>query len=168
MNLDLKNLPDDPIILKRLLFEVSANHKKEFSNIKNKLTDTELKLSDTESKLSMIQKRLSAMEANDQWQKDLIAVLRYRIYGKKSERFKPEEYDQLLLFNEAERYASKQKEKTENISVKGYTRKKRGKRTLPDYLPEEITEHDLTEAEKQCPCCLPVRTRRQVVKKENV
>jgi transposase len=38
-------------------------------------------------------------------------------------------------------------------------RKGHGRKPLPDHLPRERVEHDLTEAEKSCPCCRRVRQR---------
>jgi len=37
--------------------------------------------------------------------------------------------------------------------VKAHLRQKRGQREFPDYLGEEIREHDLSPEEKKCPCC---------------
>jgi transposase len=33
-----------------------------------------------------------------------------------------------------------------------------GRQTLPEHLPRQVIEHDLTEAEKLCPCCGRLRT----------
>ena len=62
-----------------------------------------------------------------------------------------EDEEQLQLFNEAEALAETKPEKT--IEVKSHRRKKGGKKRLPDNLPTEVVEYDVTEEEKVCPCC---------------
>ena len=69
-------------------------------------------------------------------------------FGSRSERLVPE---QGRLFNEAESLAT-QEEDDENdaITVPSHTRKKRGRRPLPDFLPVHEILHDLSEDEKVC------------------
>ena len=79
-----------------------------------------------------------------------LRLLRTQKYGKRSEVSNDPQAD---LFNEAEVLADAAPEDdvTETIT---YTRKKpvKGRRPLPEDLPREVIEHDLTEAEKQCDC----------------
>ena len=61
--------------------------------------------------------------------------------------------DQFPLFNEAEveARALDGEPDDETISVPAHTRKKRGRRPLPEFLPVREILHDLSEEEKVCP-----------------
>lgn len=78
------------------------------------------------------------------------ALLQER-YGKKSEKgINPR---QGLLFDEAKvGDLSTIQEVDQEISVTSFTRKKPGRRPLPQDLPREERVYDLNEAEKICPC----------------
>ena len=71
-------------------------------------------------------------------------------FGSKSEKTSP---DQFPLFNEAEVEAADSDNETEEdtISVPAHTRKKRGRRPLPEFLPVREILHDLSDEEKVCP-----------------
>jgi transposase len=69
-------------------------------------------------------------------------------FGSRSERLVPE---QGRLFNEAETLATEEEGgETDAITVPAHTRKKRGRRPLPDFLPVREILHDLLEDEKVC------------------
>ncbi|MCP5055137.1 MAG: IS66 family transposase [bacterium] len=74
-------------------------------------------------------------------------LLRAQRFGSRSEKAPPE---QGRLFNEAEVLAREEEEEVA-IAVPAHTRKKRGRRPLPDFLPVCEVLHDLSEAEKVCP-----------------
>ena len=70
-------------------------------------------------------------------------------FGSKSEKFSD---TQGLLFNEAEfEAASSEAVEPEEVRVPAHTRKKTGRRPLPDFLPVHEVLHDLSEDEKICP-----------------
>ncbi len=72
-------------------------------------------------------------------------------FGSRSEKIPPE---QCRLFNEAEIEAPAAAEDDDAIgaiAVPAHTRKKRGRRPLPDFLPVKEILHDLSEDEKVCP-----------------
>ena len=161
MNLDLKNLPDNPTILKQVISKLAGNYKNklvdkdtEIVHITNRLSNTEFKLSNTEFKLKDTENKLKEEKLRSDWLKAKADTLIQQLYGKKSEKIKRGEDGQLFLFNEAELNSDlfnvKKQKKTR---VKSYIRHKRGKRKFPDYLDEEIIEHDLSSKEKKCPCC---------------
>lgn len=83
-----------------------------------------------------------------------IRLYRAMFYGRKSEKSPEAEKNQLGLFNEAEEtvFVSSLEEKPEEITVPSHTRKKSGRRPLPDDLPREEVIHDLAENEKSCAC----------------
>ena len=71
-------------------------------------------------------------------------------FASRSEKASP---DQFPLFNEAEVEAAAVDEETEEdrISVPAHTRKKRGRKPLPEFLPVREILHDLSDEEKVCP-----------------
>jgi transposase len=70
-------------------------------------------------------------------------------FGSRSEKRIPDE--QGRLFNEAEvEAAAGVDDDTDAIAVPAHTRKKRGRRPLPDFLPVQEILHDLPEEEKIC------------------
>jgi hypothetical protein len=78
-------------------------------------------------------------------------LLRTALYGKKSERFKPEEEQGVLpnLFNEAETIsdrdeADEEENSDDDIKIpKAKPKKKAGRKPLPEHLPRKEVIHDL-------------------------
>lgn len=71
-------------------------------------------------------------------------------FGSKSEKASP---DQFPLFNEAEIEAAAADDddlEEDTIAVPAHTRKKRGRRALPEFLPVKEILHDLSDEEKVC------------------
>ncbi|MAE94432.1 MAG: hypothetical protein CL910_07215 [Deltaproteobacteria bacterium] len=93
---------------------------------------------------------LEARDAEIAQLREYVRLLRHQRFGKKSEKVSP---DQLSIFNEAEREVaeaiSRAKERDE-IQVPAHTRKKGGRRPLPESLPCIEVIHDLPEEEKVC------------------
>lgn len=89
-------------------------------------------------------------------------LVRHR-FGPRSEKYDP---NQLTLFDELEAQEepgseaknSKEEEPPET-TVSSYRRRGGGRNKIPDNLPRERVEHDLTAAEKLCPCCGTERQR---------
>ena len=78
-------------------------------------------------------------------------------FGASSEKYSP---DQVNLFDEAEQEQQTQEEESDGqeseddeITVPAHTRKKVGRKPLPDHLPLVREEHDIPDEEKICPCC---------------
>jgi len=82
----------------------------------------------------------------EEW-KRLIDSQRFASKSEKASR------DQFPLFNEPEVEAGDLVEESEDetISVPAHTRKKRGRRPLPEFLPVREILHDLSDEEKVCP-----------------
>ena len=93
---------------------------------------------------------LEARDAEIALLREYVRLLRHQRFGRKSEKVSP---DQLSIFNEAEREvaeaASREREQDE-IQVPAHTRRKGGRRPLPESLPCIEVVHDLPEAEKVC------------------
>ena len=83
-----------------------------------------------------------------------IRFFKARLYGRKSEKLTEEELKQLFLFNEAEEIIEKpsSEEQAEELIVEGHTRKKVGRRPLPEAFPRVEVIHDLSNEEKLCDC----------------
>lgn len=136
-------LPDDPVLLKRLVLEqrrVIAQREAIIEQIKQEAA----------RHIEALQQRHKA---------ELDAVLR-RFYGPRSERFNPA---QLLLFGlaVAEELPVDPKaveaETGQRLVTRRINRHRHGRRRLPAHLPRIEVPHDLTEEQKKCPCCGEVR-----------
>jgi transposase len=74
----------------------------------------------------------------------------HKRFGASSEKADP---DQWQLFNEAEVLGSMPPApEVDEITVPAHTRAKGGRKPIDDRLPRERIEHDISEAEKLCPC----------------
>jgi transposase len=82
---------------------------------------------------------------------DQIRLLRAQLYGRKSEKAMPEGGPQPLpLFDMPE--PSGEEEKEEEVVVPAHTRKKKGRKPLPENLPRVERVHDIDPSEKICAC----------------
>ena len=57
-----------------------------------------------------------------------------------------------LPFDEAENIETTELPQEENTITVSYTRKQSVRRLLPEHLPREIIEHDISAEEKRCGC----------------
>ena len=87
-----------------------------------------------------------------QYLEEHIRLLQNEIFGRKSEKHRLPDRDQLLLFEDADALSSDEPDTAEEIAVTGHSRKKRGRKPLPADLPRVDIVHDLDESEKHCPC----------------
>ena len=142
--LSVAELPDDPVLLKRMLGERNAA-----------IVECEAMIEQIKREAA---ERIEALQR--QHQAELEALLR-RFYGPRSERFDPR---QLLLFGQTiDNLAQAAAEPTPDHSDSADTGKRRrhnhGRGKLPASLPHIIIPHDLSDEEKKCPCCGEVRCR---------
>jgi len=85
--------------------------------------------------------------------------LQDKLYGRKSEKTYKDD-GQLSLFDIPDLPISKE---PEQVTIAEHTRKKRGRRPLPENLERIEVVHDLTEEEKQCNCgCQKFRIGQEV------
>jgi transposase len=80
-------------------------------------------------------------------------------YGPRSERVDPH---QLQLFDAAATTAdvsTSNADETDAVVVKEHRRRGGGRNALPDHLPREVVEHDLSDKERCCPGCGAPRQR---------
>ncbi len=81
-----------------------------------------------------------------------IRLLRAQLYGRKSEKVIPIDGPQPLPLFDMPEPEGLEDESAEEIHVPEHTRKKRGRKPLPDDLPRVEVVHDIDEKDKTCPC----------------
>ncbi len=109
-------------------------------------------LANLRDKVSFLEKDNHRYEAENKILREQVQLLKSQLFGAKTEKkVKGKDDVQALLFNEAESYNA-QEEEHEEIRVPAHTRKKRGRRPLPEDLPRIDIIHDLSEEEKICAC----------------
>jgi transposase len=91
------------------------------------------------------QKQVASLE-------EKVAFLQKAIYGAKSEK-RPEQIENhLFLPGFHEQGLSEEPSRAETVTVPEHTRKKRGRKPIPESLPREDIVHDLPDDEKVCAC----------------
>ena len=106
-----------------------------------------------------LKQMIESLEENYRLLEEKYKTLQRKFFGKSSEKLTPEDELQGRLFDEAEEGIypegedSQKDEEPDVTKVKEHVRKKTGRKHLPADLPREEVIHDLTEAEKKCPCC---------------
>jgi transposase len=126
-------LPDNIDELKDIIFSLQNNY-----------TDLQNKYKSAQEEIESIHRKYKA------------ALAKY--FSPTKEKVSQEQAGQLGLFNECETFIDEDKkesppEKEECIVINEYTRKKGGKRKLPDYLPVEEHIYELGESERECKYC---------------
>ena len=81
---------------------------------------------------------------------EMVRLLKNELFGRKSEALPAVDPNQLQLFNPDQPAEPLQSD--DDIVVPEHTRKKRGRKPLPEDLPRVEVLHDIPEAEKQCAC----------------
>jgi transposase len=80
-----------------------------------------------------------------------IRLLQNELFGRKSEKHYPEDHRQLAIF-EARADDADHPGDPDTIAIVAHSRKKSGRRALPENLPRAEIIHDLPEEEKVCGC----------------
>ena len=135
--MDAKELPTDVEVLKQLLVRTQSSLRQTESS----LLQSRQQVAELASTISEQQQKLAAKE-------QLIAELLKALRGKQRERIDP---NQLLLFEIGELEQLIEEKADEAPSRKSPRRKKRGSRLIPEGLPEEIIQHELSEDQRRCP-----------------
>jgi transposase len=122
MDVDLRKLPDDASLPKDIVLSL--------------LNQLEVKY----------QEKIHHLE-------EQLRLFKNELFGRSSERHFEPPVDQLLLFKgHAEPDTGDSSTVGDKITVGAHTRKKRGRKPLPEDLPRIDIIHDLSEDEKQCGC----------------
>jgi transposase len=119
--------------------------------------------------IEQLKKLAHHYEAENNILREKIRLLNAKLFGRKTEKklYGIENGQQVLLFNEAEEYNPPKEEMEEvieeEIKVPAHSRKKPGRRPLPEDLPRVDVIHDITEEEKVCDCgCIKSRIGEEV------
>jgi transposase len=134
----LLELPDDPILLKRLVIE------------------RDRVISHREAVIAQRDESIQLLSQDNQLLRHRLAALLRSSYGPRGERFDPR---QLLLFGLLVPRIEPPAAACGPKSCSSSNRSKHGRQKLPDHLPRLPIEHDLDESEKACPCCGEQRQR---------
>ena len=122
MKLDISKLPDDVADLKAIVASLAANQK------------------DIEDKY-----RLQIDYLQEQ-----IRLLKNELFGRKTEKLPAIDHHQLPLFEKSDQIEAA--EQPQKIVIAQHSRKKTGRKPLPEDLPRVEVIHDLAEDEKTCAC----------------
>jgi transposase len=106
---------------------------------------------------SLLKQMLVDLQGHHNKQTDIlleeISLLRAQLYGRKSEKFKPVDGPQPLpLFDMPEPTDGIDETEEEETHIPAHSRKKRGRKSLPDNLPRIECVHDIDDADKICGC----------------
>jgi transposase len=101
--------------------------------------------------IGSLQDRLQRAEHENELLREQVSLLRLQLFGRKTEKFEALNDQQLPLFNETAE-PDEEKPKVDNIVVPEHTRKKCGRKPLPENLPRVEIIHDVAEEEKICGC----------------
>ena len=104
------------------------------------------KLSDDPEELKKV---ISSYQEKVEYLEQKIRLLQIEIFGRKSEKRPLPDTSQLRLFEEPRPEAPVVEER---IVVPSHSRRKRGRKPLPENLPRVEVIHDLDESEKTCDC----------------
>jgi len=143
-SLDPIMLPDDPVLLKRLLCEERQQRESLVQRIREEAAEQVERL------------QAGQQAAIDAAVKAAVAAILRRYYGPRCERFDPR---QLLLFGQMVEQLpldepSIEEEAGEQLTTRRVkNRHKHGRQQLPESLERIEIEHDLKPAEKACPAC---------------
>lgn len=125
---DTSPLPDDPVELKKIIAQVSA---------------------EKESLREQCESQREQYEHENELLREQVRQLFDKLFGRKSEKLfggSP----QLLLFDMPE--PDPESEPEEQIEVAAHRKSKPGRKPLPQNLPRVEVLHDIAEEEKQCEC----------------
>jgi len=109
---------------------------------------------DNEALKAIIREQAARYEKENALLREQIQLLRAQLFGRKSEKEQPSSgHQQLLIFDEVPLPEEQAAEEAE-ITVPAHTRKKRGRKPLPEDLPRVEVIHDVSAEEKVCGCGL--------------
>ena len=106
------------------------------------------------SEIAILQSRLQQADQENELLREQIRALRQQLFGRKSEKFAALENGQLSLFNEPTAATEDEPGKDEPITVPEHSRKKGGRKPLPENLPRVEIIHDISDEAKVCGCGL--------------
>lgn len=138
-------LPDDVESLRTLALRQVQELDQRDAQLDARMHELEAKTHELDAREIQIQKQAAEIQRL----LEAVRLLRHQRFGRTSERVVAE---QRGLFNEAEQLVDTAlpDEDEAEVSVPAHTRRKRGRKPLPDWIPREEILHDLAEEEKVC------------------
>ena len=125
----------------------SAELPNDINALKKLIQERDQKIAVAESKIHELTSKLS-------WAEEKYLALERRYFGRKSERYNPEDDKQNRLFDEAEAFQDPAAPPVvEKITVPAHDRAKRGRKPKDDKLPVREVIHKLPPEERACPAC---------------
>jgi len=161
----LLDLPDDPVLLQRLIAErdsVIAQRDSALEHVDLHLEQLKAAIAQRDSQIDQVKREAAdAIEAMTQRHKAEMAAILRRFYGPRSEAFDP---TQLLLFGltvacdtpidpNSDEARAAEAESGQKLTTRRVNHHKHGRRQLPAHLPRVEVPHDLSDEQKKCPCC---------------
>lgn len=140
---DTSTLPDDPTELKKIIAQLHADRQQ------SEVEKESLRASHEVEKTSLREEYESALDLLH----EQVRHLYNQMFGPKSEKTYGGS-PQLLLFDMPE--PAPESESEEQVEVPAHTRKKSGRKPLPEKLPRVEVIHDIDEEEKVCRCGAPL------------
>jgi len=106
-----------------------------------------------EQAILLLRQQEERYQSQIEYLEEQLRLLKNELFGRKSEKPIRQDRDQIPLFNspgaEAEQDADPAEE---TVVVPSHSRRKSGRKPLPEDLPRVEVIHDLSEAEKMCAC----------------
>jgi transposase len=93
---------------------------------------------------------ISSQQQQIDYLQEMVRLLKNELFGRKSEALPAVTSNQMPLFDS--NAPVEPIEKDEELAIPAHTRKKRGRKPLPEDLPRVEVVHDLPEEEKHCAC----------------
>ncbi|MGD8837644.1 MAG: IS66 family transposase [Desulfobacteraceae bacterium] len=114
----------------------------ELSSLPNDVSSLKEVIAEQQRSHQKVQEQVNYLE-------EMVRLLKAELFGRKSEVRRTPDADQLQLFTQPGVPAP---EPVEDVAIEAHTRKKRGRKPLPDDLPRVEVIHDIPEDEKHCAC----------------
>jgi len=148
MSEPLSNLPDDKESLKRIILSLQESH----SRIKQTFAEKEQAYVEKERHYLS---HVKSLEDEVTILSEQVRFFKASVYARKTEKLSAGELRQMFLFDEAEAVVdgiAPEDKESEGVTVAAHTRRKSGRKVLPESLPRVEVVHDLSEEEKHCNC----------------
>jgi len=114
-------------------------------------------MSEQLSRVKQLEQKRASWKRQIDYLEEQNRLLRNELFGRKSEKPVREDRDQLSLFAPSDAPApSEPNAEEEQIAVSPHSRKKRGRKPLPEHLPRVDVIHDLDDEDKMCACGYPM------------
>lgn len=102
------------------------------------------------NRLLAFERKENEYESEIKYLKMQLELLNFKLFGRRSEKLSADDALQGLLFDEIEANACEEtgSGKEETVKVKGHTRRKNGRRPIPEHFPRFDVVYDIPEEEK--------------------